>query len=128
MKAWPISPPIRRAVCSAAPKVSASCGRRCRIAEEDDARQGEALADGLQQLRGQELVGAPERRQAMGHHQAGDADEDEADGGHEPRVGPPQHEAGQGTDDQLRRGDPDQRLAHLQRAEAAHAPRYCGIR
>ena len=116
----PISPPIRRAIWIAAPKVSASCGRRCRTAEEDDARQGEALADRLQQLRGQELVRAPDGRHGVRHHQAGECDEDEADGGDEPRIDPAQHEAGQRADDELGRGDPDQGLADLQGAEAAH--------
>ena len=109
MKAVPISPPISRAVCSAAPKVSASCGRRCRTAEEDDAGEGEALAEGLQQLRRQELVRAPERRQIVGHHQAGEADEDEADARHTSRGSVRRSiNAGQRAEDQLRRGDPDQ--------------------
>ncbi len=88
--------------------------------EEDDARQGEALADRLQQLGGQELVRSPQGRQAVGHHQAGDGDTDEADRGHQARVDAAEQEGGQGTEYELGRGDPDQGLAHLQRAEAAH--------
>ncbi len=62
----------------------------------------------------------------MGHHQAGQGDEDEADGGHQARIGSAQHQGGQGADEQLRRGDPDQGLAHLQRPEAAHGAQVLG--
>ncbi len=88
--------------------------------EEDDAREGEALADGLQQLRGQELVRAPLRRQGARDHQARQAHEDEADRGHQPRVRPAQHQGRQRAEDQLRRGDPHQGLADLQRPEPTH--------
>ncbi len=88
--------------------------------EEDDARQRQALADRLQQLRGEELIGAPQRRQAARHRQTGEADADEADRGHKTRIHAPEHHRGQWADDQLRRGDPHQRLAHVQRPKPPH--------
>ena len=96
-----------------APNVSASWGFRCKNAEEHDAGQRKGLADGLQKRGGEKLERTPDGRQVIGHHETGDADENESDRGHEPRVRSAQHQRRERTEYELRSCDPDQRVARL---------------
>ena len=81
MNAAPSSPPKSRAGLQHGAERQRVLRPQVQNSEEDDAGERKALAEGLQELGRQELVRAPDRREIVGDHQAGDTDEDEPDGG-----------------------------------------------
>src|SRR5580704_11207432 len=88
--------------------------------EKNYARERKALADRLQELRWQKLVGAPKGGEAVSDHEARDANTKETHRRDEPRIGSTQQIAGAQANQQLRHGDPYQGLTHLERSKTAH--------
>src|SRR3984957_10300368 len=88
--------------------------------EKNYARERKALANRLQQLRWQKLVGAPKGGEAVSDHEASDANAKKACRRDEPRIRSTQQIAGAQANQQLRHGDPYQGLTYLERSKTAH--------
>ena len=89
-------------------------------AEEDDARQGKALADRLQHAAGRNWNEPQMGVRLYATMRQATLMKMKSDRGHQPRVRPAQHQSRERTEDELRNRDPDQRLPHFQCAIAAH--------
>ena len=101
------------------PIVNTSAGFIDLHREHDDRGQREGLADRLQDLRRQEIVGRPILRKA-GSHEPGDADQNRAERKHPTRIDAGKKPAERKDDQKLRQRDPQEHGADLQLAIVLH--------